>query len=212
MNLKAEITLFTPVYQRIRSTIANNLVNGRMEWKILPSTIKYSYENIEKKLLEYIKYFFFFFFFISRNALFKGAVLLVATELDKEEQCNATEGRGYANENGWFDRYSNQSLTTNGIRYLLYLRFSLCCGYVTSFCDFTWLNMNERYLIFDSLIVRLNYEKFKIRNYSFIIKIFLTFLALTLILFFFFSELSIKYDLEEKIKKFRAFLLPKIDQ
>lgn len=61
MNLKAEITLFTPVYQRIRSTIANNLVNGRMEWKILPSTIKYSYENIEKKLLEYIKYFFFFF-------------------------------------------------------------------------------------------------------------------------------------------------------
>lgn len=81
--------------------------------------------------------FFFFFFFISRNALFKGAVLLVATELDKEEQCNATEGRGYANENGWFDRYSNQSLTTNGIRYLLYLRFSLCCGYVTSFCDFT---------------------------------------------------------------------------
>lgn len=40
---------------------------------------------------------------LSRNALFKGTVPLVATvvELDKEEQCNAAEGRGYANGNGW---------------------------------------------------------------------------------------------------------------
>lgn len=76
MNLKAEITLFTPVYQRIRSTIANNLVNGRMEWKILPSTIKYSYENIEKKLLEYIKYFFFFFFFyLSKCIIQRGSTV-----------------------------------------------------------------------------------------------------------------------------------------
>lgn len=69
-----------------------------MEWKNLPSTIKYSRKNIEKELLEYIKSLS-----LSRNALFKGTVPLVATvvELDKEEQCNAAEGRGYANGNGW---------------------------------------------------------------------------------------------------------------
>ena len=73
------------------------------EWKILPSNTRMkisrkSYWNI----LNFSFSFSFFLFYLSKSALFKGAVLLVAiVELDKEEQWNAAEGRGYANENGW---------------------------------------------------------------------------------------------------------------
>lgn len=157
-----------------------------MEWKNLPSTIKYSRKNIEKELLEYIK----------------SLSLSLEMHYSKGQYRQSQPWSNWTKKNSamrpkvvvmqmemaGFDRYSNQSLTTNGIRYLLYLRFSLCYGYVTSFC--TTKYELQRYLIFDSLTVQLNYEKFKIRNLIILLSqyknFFNVFLRLILILFLIF--------------------------